>query len=501
MKQLGLSASEIAILYGLMPFLGFLIRPVIGLISDKFQKHTAVLMLCMVLTGILAFPMLFLQPRSRSNQQITTVVEQASLMCSQEQTSVKLCASISSSPCNRQDIDMTSEQTRNVSGHCDLECSKTHGNKICLSSMNNLSSNKTCISDENFAVTIKISNLNWKILINNGPNMTGINTSVCHTHQVSSLIYQGEIFPSLVCASPMTLHCDASCNFTKFENLYQECEDNSQEHQRYDLTFWLFFVFYLLSQLSFAPIFGLIDAIAYGFLGEERDKWGKQRLWGTLGFASFGFISGFIMDSYSSKHMNYDYIYPFAGYIVHMVIASLCVCQMKVTNQIQGQSLLKNMGKLLKRVEVSAFLFIVLIFGMNTGTLEAFLYWHLGNLGATKTVFGLCMVVNCTAEVIMLFFADKIIKKIGHLNCLFLAFLAYAVRFTSVTFIENAWLVLPIELSHGLTFSLMYAGASGYGSYLTPAGLSGTIQGLISGLHFGIGKYMYSKEIYCMVFS
>jgi hypothetical protein len=58
------------------------------------------------------------------------------------------------------------------------------------------------------------------------------------------------------------------------------------------------------------------------------------------------------------------------------------------------------------------------------------------------------------------------------------------------TMVTNAWFVLPIELLHGLTFGLMWAAATSYGSIITPPGMSGTIQGLISGVHFGFGNYI-----------
>jgi hypothetical protein len=74
--------------------------------------------------------------------------------------------------------------------------------------------------------------------------------------------------------------------------------------------------------------------------------------------------------------------------------------------------------------------------------------------------------------------------------CLYIAFVAYTVRFIGYSFLTNAWFVLPIELLHGLTFGLMWAAATSYGSIITPPGMSGTIQGLISGVHFGFGNYI-----------
>ena len=42
MKQLGLSPSETALIYGTMPFLGAIVRPLIGAIADKLHAHKVI---------------------------------------------------------------------------------------------------------------------------------------------------------------------------------------------------------------------------------------------------------------------------------------------------------------------------------------------------------------------------------------------------------------------------------------------------------------------------
>lgn len=52
MKGIGLTASQTGIIYGVMPFVSFLVKPVFGLVADKFQQHRVVLIVCCTLTGI-----------------------------------------------------------------------------------------------------------------------------------------------------------------------------------------------------------------------------------------------------------------------------------------------------------------------------------------------------------------------------------------------------------------------------------------------------------------
>jgi hypothetical protein len=50
-------------------------------------------------------------------------------------------------------------------------------------------------------------------------------------------------------------------------------------------------------------------------------------------------------------------------------------------------------------VEVDVFLLVAMVFGMANGAIESFLFWFLGDLGATTIVFGLGIVANCVFEV------------------------------------------------------------------------------------------------------
>ena len=54
--------------------------------------------------------------------------------------------------------------------------------------------------------------------------------------------------------------------------------------QKFGNTFWVYFgVFCLVSSLMY-PIVPLINAIAYAMLGNQRNSWGKQRVWGKTFF-------------------------------------------------------------------------------------------------------------------------------------------------------------------------------------------------------------------------
>lgn len=161
-----------------------------------------------------------------------------------------------------------------------------------------------------------------------------------------------------------------------------------------------------------------------------------------------------------------------------------------ISNTIVCSKMLKGTMNILRDVNTMIFVVVVTYFGFLAGSIEAFLIWFLeDDLGSSLRIIpALCLFSNCLSETIVLYVAGQLIKRYGHAKCLYTVFVAYCIRFVSYSYLTNAWYVLPVELLNGLTFGLMWATVTSYGSMITPSGMSGTIQGILSGLNFGFGK-------------
>lgn len=257
----------------------------------------------------------------------------------------------------------------------------------------------------------------------------------------------------------------------------------------YNKTFWVFFVIFFVCNVFFSPVLSIVDAIAYDMLGDKRGRWGRQRLWGTVGFTLFAITSTFIMDSISKSKETVDYTVSFYIFLFLCTFSTIVTYFLKFSEVKCGRQMCQNMVSLLKYPKVVTFLLLITCFGIMNAVIEAFLFWYLQDLGSTQIVLGLCVFMNCMPEIVMLLFSGKIIKKIGHVPCFYLTALCYAARFFYYSFMTNAWYVLLIEPLHCVTFGLMYAAASSYASIIAPEGMSATVQGLVGGLQFGFGMY------------
>ncbi len=52
------------------------------------------------------------------------------------------------------------------------------------------------------------------------------------------------------------------------------------QYKKYSLTFWMYITVWCAASFINNPIWPLINAVAYASLGEDRNTWGRHRLWG-----------------------------------------------------------------------------------------------------------------------------------------------------------------------------------------------------------------------------
>lgn len=67
--------------------------------------------------------------------------------------------------------------------------------------------------------------------------------------------------------------------------------------------------------------------------------------------------------------------------------------------------------------------------GAFYGFLEAFLFWFLGDLGASRSLMGLTVTIGAACALPFLIFMSPIINNFGHIGVIAVGFIMYAVRF------------------------------------------------------------------------
>ncbi|ELK04791.1 Major facilitator superfamily domain-containing protein 6 [Pteropus alecto] len=144
--------------------------------------------------------------------------------------------------------------------------------------------------------------------------------------------------------------------------------------------------------------------------------------------------------------------------------------------------------RLLCSVQYGSVLFVAWFMGFGYGFVFTFLYWHLEDLNGTTTLFGVCSVLSHVSELTAYFFSHKLIELIGHIRVLYIGLACNTARYIYISYLENAWTVLPMEVLQGVTHAAVWAACISYLSAAVPPELRTSAQGILQGLHLGLGR-------------
>lgn len=517
MKQIGLSSTQTGIIYGIMPFVGFLVRPIIGALLDKFQKHKLGLILCILFSGVFYMLMLVIPSDTTSYMSVETKIS-----CNEYDSYIHDCFQNQSNEC-----PLGFESLH-------LSLNKTHHSTISNLSVSihgeNSSAPYSVIPSETIdsypktscsVICKPITQFPGEVCFTDQPELKqclGEQTSPANLEfmiydilgSTKEVIADRQVVGNLECLD-FSMH-NVTVGQRKYWNMFCDHETEFNCHLKCDLgvseqcvtkyahvirdKFILFLVIYLFANIAFAPVLSMGDAIAYDILGDsQRGKWGKQRLFGTVGFMLFALSSTFIMYEISSSNKEIDFSVSFYIFGVLSAIAMMSVWMMSVSGNISSKNIMVHIWSVMKHPQIVMFLCVIFFFGIYTGAIETFLFWYLEEetVGYFQVIPGLCLAIACSTETILLFVSGTIIKRVGHLTCIYIVFVAYAIRMISYSFLDSVFGVLPIEVLHGITFGIMWATSTSYASIISPPGISGTVQGLLGGIHFGFGMIVTSS--------
>lgn len=368
--------------------------------------------------------------------------------------------------------------------------------------------------------------------------------------------YVTPIFSSMVYRTPVSYSRITLCDCIKrLSFLFQDIQK----------AFFLLLLVILIGEFFSAPAITLADSAVITLLGEDSDKYGHQRMFGSLGWGISMFVVGIVLDHSTSfshhpcgaGHMEKNYNVCFAIFTVLMSCAIISATRItfkydpieldtqnqqdvidpnkkaeeESMNQLAAQLNLPSLAVAgsssgttgtvtggvgptpnigaeskmfaqtnkempewmtvlshIKDLKTASFLFVAWFMGFGIGLIFTFLFWHLQDFGGTPTLFGLASVINHVSEIFAYFFSFRLITKIGHVKVLCLGLMGNVVRFLYISYITNPWMVLPFELMQGITHAAVWAASCSYIAHNTPKHLRGSSQGVLQGIHHGLGR-------------
>ncbi|RLN71283.1 hypothetical protein BBJ28_00009656 [Nothophytophthora sp. Chile5] len=233
------------------------------------------------------------------------------------------------------------------------------------------------------------------------------------------------------------------------------------------------------------PTWSLLDQTAMTMLVHVGGVYGKQRLYGAVGYGVGGYFAGVMAAAIG------------IAWCFNMVLGLSCISLVILMRFIPAYQpdedqpkteYLQSLAIIWDQKDVMVLYIVVLLAGIMGGLIDNFLFLYYFNLsGNDARLVGVIIAVETISELPLFFFSNKIFERFGTPRCILFSLVAYGVRMIVYTFAQNPWVLLPIEALHGMTFGLLWAAFTNYVFQSSPEGTEGTMIGLLTAVQKGMG--------------
>ncbi|RKP20090.1 MFS general substrate transporter [Rozella allomycis CSF55] len=256
----------------------------------------------------------------------------------------------------------------------------------------------------------------------------------------------------------------------------------------------------------------LLDVTAIDILtsSEHGDKslYGRQRLFGTLAYCSTTAAVGEILERQGIQSI----LLVVLATSFTAVIPSLLLLPSTIEKKTKGDNeknipastpptsevaplkpKQNNVLALLKKPSFIIFLFLVFVQGVSRHTLQNYLVNYLDDPKQRimkKSTYGHTSWGMCFAEIVLFFFAKKILAKLGPARMLIVSQLMMVIRVWALYFLPRSenygYLVFFIEIFKGIGSGLMQSTGVHLAHAAAPRGLEATAQGFFAAVYGGV---------------
>ena len=238
-----------------------------------------------------------------------------------------------------------------------------------------------------------------------------------------------------------------------------------------------------LYSLLGSPIVSLSDSATMSMLGDERSQYGRVRIGGTFGWAMAAPVAGLLVETNGLQM-------AFWGYAAFMALALVVGQRLTFDSPSAADApsaARSGVRTLLGNRRWVLFLAMAFMCGVGFASVNTYLFAYMQELGASAAVMGLALTLATLSELPVLFFADRLLKRLGSFGLLTLGMAVTGIRLLLFAAVSAPAGVLAFQFLNGLTFPAVWVAGVSFAHENAPPGLRASAQGLFGAMVFGIG--------------
>ena len=229
-----------------------------------------------------------------------------------------------------------------------------------------------------------------------------------------------------------------------------------------------------------SPVLPIIDNSVMTLLGDKRDRYGIIRVWGSVGWGVSAIFAGQLI-----QRLGLDW--AFYGFLLLYGLLFFIALRFPIPQVSIASKFWQGIRQLSTNVRWIIFLLVALVEGLSLAIFLNFLFLHLSDMGASRTMMSLSLTFATFSEIPVFLAGHRLLRRWTPVQLLAVSVALSAVRAFLYVGMTAPWQVLPISLLHGPTFAVMWTAGVAYATGAAPKGLGTTALGVFSGTTFGLG--------------
>ena len=249
-----------------------------------------------------------------------------------------------------------------------------------------------------------------------------------------------------------------------------------------DFMFVLFMMIIIVGEFLESPTYTLSDASLLKRLGDDREYYGRIRMWGSLGWAVASAMVGLLINYSTFKLcqvVENNYIisfYVFVGFVAAAFANSLWF-----RFSYDEEKKFEDIGKvapMLLSLRHTSFLLATLYTGFCYGILVHFVNWYIDDIGGSSAIMGAAGAAREISALIMFAMSATTLQALGNVNSMVFCLLAYIICFICYSILDDPWVAVALEVLDGGTYGLVWSTCVNYMSTVgSSLGVIETTQG------------------------
>jgi PPP family 3-phenylpropionic acid transporter len=233
----------------------------------------------------------------------------------------------------------------------------------------------------------------------------------------------------------------------------------------------------------------MVDNRTIELLGDDRDRFGRARAWGSAAFIVASLGTGWIISRVGPPGMFLAYVPLLAltGAVAYVLLGSGSGRPRTAT-----LSRMEGLLGILRAPTLAPFFAGSVVLWTAVSALTTFMSVHLFALGADARVVGLAWALGALVEVPLMFLFPSISRRIGSHRLLVVGAIAFGLRSLGWALIGEPAGLLAVTVVGGVGFAFFYVGTVTYVARAVPGGVQATAQGVFSGTAFSFGSILGS---------